>query len=139
MQEKKKIIKKKDLKNKQDLIQINILYHQVKNGDMYRFKLFDRNNKDEIGSRLFFIKSITDNYIDFDYFIEEDDSIWENEYNQLKKTNKRKIKHKGPSGIMINNEMKLNFSHSTKDLMYFCLDNYVGNMIHFVEHYLNKH
>jgi hypothetical protein len=46
MQEKKKIIKKKDLKNKQDLIQINILYHQVKNGDMYRFKLFDRNNKD---------------------------------------------------------------------------------------------
>lgn len=116
-------------------------YHQVEKGNMYRFKLFDRNNNNEvIGSRLFFITSITDNYIDFDYFIEEDDKkIWENEYNQLKKTNKRKIKHKGKSGIMINNEMKINFSHSTKDLMHFCRDNYVGNMIHFVEHYLSNH
>ncbi len=101
------------------MIETHGLSHKVKRGDMYRLRII--NNHNEELERLFFIKSITDKYIDFDYFFEEQNKIYETEYNQLKKTNRREIHNKGISGIMIKNELKINFTHSTKDCIMFSL------------------
>ncbi len=108
------------------MIETQGLQHKVRKGDFYRFSL--NNNEDNIC--YFYITDITKNFIDFKFYHDcgniKGEYIIEDEYNQLKKTNRRKIRHQGVSGIMIKNEMKLKLSHSTKDLIMFCMDNEIN-------------
>lgn len=114
--------------NTMQMIDTQGLEHQVQKGDWYKFKI----NEPQPHIRYFWITNITENFIEFRHFCDVSSPeeigryMMECQYILSKKIiKKKKIKQKGISGIMIENQMKFKSNHSTNDLIIFCADNKV--------------